>query len=65
VLGELSDATIASDEPLRFDAALTEALRAFQAQHGLIADGILSDRTLLSLQAEIGLTGFDPAQDGR
>jgi general secretion pathway protein A len=65
VLAEQGGAPLASEDPLLFDAALTAALRSFQAQQGLSADGVLTDRTLASLQAAIGLVGFDPEQDGR
>jgi murein L,D-transpeptidase YcbB/YkuD len=38
-LAASGEAPSATDDPLRFDAALVEALRAFQRQHGLEVDG--------------------------
>ena len=65
VLGELSGAPLESDDPLYFDAAMTDALLNFQRERGLIADGVVSDRTLLALQAAIGLVDVELEQDGR
>jgi general secretion pathway protein A len=65
VLGELAGATIASSDPLLFDAALATALQSFQEQQGLPADGIVTDLTLLSLQSAIGFTDQSFDEDGR
>ena len=60
VLGEIGGQAIESGDPLLFDAALAAELRKFQEQRGLVADGIVTDLTLASLQAAIGMAGFEP-----
>ena len=59
VLTDLGEQVIASDDPMLFDAPLAAALRRFQERHGLVADGIVTDRTLLGLQSAIGMAGFE------
>jgi general secretion pathway protein A len=65
VLSELGRNAIESSDPLLFDATLAASLREFQAQRGLVADGVVTDRTLLHLQSAIGMTGFDADARGR
>jgi hypothetical protein len=60
VLGELGGTPIAAGDPMLFDAALAAALRRFQEQRGLVADGVVTDLTLLNLQSALGLAGFEP-----
>jgi murein L,D-transpeptidase YcbB/YkuD len=60
VLTELGGEAIESGDPLLFDAPLAAALRKFQAQRALVADGIVTDVTLLNLQSAIGTAGFVP-----
>jgi len=48
-LAALPDIGITSPGPARWDRALTEAVRRFQSQHGLISDGIAGPRTLILL----------------
>ena len=45
----------ASPGPRRFDPALQEALRAFQARHGLEADGLAGPLTLMQMNREAGI----------
>ncbi len=61
VLTELGGQPIESGDPLLFDAPLAAALRRFQEQRGLVADGIVTDATLLNLQSAIGTAGFEPS----
>ena len=46
-----------SAEPTLFDAELTAQVRQYQQQRGLVVDGVVGDRTLLSLQNDIDLIG--------
>ncbi|HMB73748.1 MAG TPA: AAA family ATPase [Gammaproteobacteria bacterium] len=48
---------IGSDDPDFFDATLTAAVKAYQGERGLYVDGVVGDRTLVSLQSELGLIG--------
>ena len=59
VLAEIGGQAIDSDDPLLFDAPLAAALRKFQEQRGLVADGVVTDHTLVSLQAAIGMAGLE------
>ncbi len=43
-----------NDQDLTFDAALEEAVRTFQAENGLLADGIVGPRTLAALNGGSG-----------
>jgi len=54
-LGSIADSVLASDQPDLFDAGLAAAVRAFQRDHGLFVDGVVGDRTLVSIQSAIGL----------
>ena len=65
VLSELGGQAIESGDPMLFDATLTVALRKFQEQHGLVADGVVTDQTLLRLQSGIGMTGFEASAGDR
>ena len=65
VLSELGGQAIESGDPMLFDATLTVALRKFQEQHGLVADGVVTDQTLLRLQSGIGMTGFEAGAGDR
>ena len=56
-LGSISGSDLSAAEPDQFDAVLTEAVRSFQDSHGLFADGVVGDRTLISIQSAIGLIG--------
>ena len=47
-LASLPDMKLAA-EPARYDSALTEAVRRFQAGHGLVPDGVAGPRTLILL----------------
>jgi hypothetical protein len=60
VLAEIGGQPIVSSDPMLFDATLAAALRSFQEQRGLVADGIVTDLTLLSLQSAIGMAGLEP-----
>ena len=53
-LGYVTPATEAAD---LFDAALAGALGDYQRDRALVVDGVLDDRTLISLQTDIGLVG--------
>jgi len=59
VLSEIGGQPIESGDPMLFDAVLVAALRKFQEQRGLVADGIVTDHTLLHLQSVIGMAGFE------
>ena len=65
VLTELGGQAIEAGDPLLFDAPLAAALRKFQEQRGLIADGTVTDLTLLNLQSAIGTAGFEPGAGDR
>ena len=41
-------------DPLRFDPPLETAVRAFQARHGIAADGVVGRRTLAALNVSAG-----------
>jgi general secretion pathway protein A len=56
-LEDIGHTGIGSDEPDLFDASLTAAVKAYQDKRGLFVDGIVGDRTLASLQSELGLIG--------
>ena len=64
-VSELGGQPIESGDPLLFDAALAAALRRFQEQRGLVADGVVTDATLLNLQSAIGTAGFEPDAGAR
>lgn len=49
VTGELPADAVAPKDPTLFDDATTEALKKFQARHGLEPDGVLGRQTLLAL----------------
>jgi hypothetical protein len=61
VLSEITGEALPTEDPTLFDAAVAAALVTYQQERGLAADGVLSDRTLLRLQVEIGL--FDTVAD--
>jgi general secretion pathway protein A len=44
-------------EPDLFDAALEAAVRDYQRDRRLFVDGVVGDRTLISLQSDIGIIG--------
>jgi general secretion pathway protein A len=46
-----------SSEPDLFDAGLAAVVADYQRAHGLFVDGVVGDRTLISLQSDIGLVG--------
>jgi general secretion pathway protein A len=56
-LQDIAGTALGSDEPDVFDELLAAAVRKFQSNHGLFADGVVGDRTLISIQSEIGLVG--------
>lgn len=56
-LESLGRSGLASETPGLFDAGLAAAVRDYQRDRGLTADGIVGDRTLITLQSEIGLVG--------
>jgi murein L,D-transpeptidase YcbB/YkuD len=60
-LSEITGEALPTEDPTLFDAAVAAALVTYQQERGLAADGVLSDRTLLRLQVEIGL--FDTVAD--
>jgi len=59
VLAEIGGQAVESGDPMLFDAPLAAALRKFQGERGLVADGVVTDLTLLSLQSAIGFAGFE------
>jgi general secretion pathway protein A len=48
---------IPAEEAFSFDAALKTAIMNYQRNRGLTVDGVVGDRTLISLQTDIGLVG--------
>jgi general secretion pathway protein A len=46
-----------SGEPDLFDSGLAAVVADYQRAHGLLVDGVVGDRTLISLQSDIGLVG--------
>jgi murein L,D-transpeptidase YcbB/YkuD len=49
-LAALGDLAPLTAEPSRYEGALVEAVRAFQARHGLAADGVIGKATLAHLE---------------
>jgi general secretion pathway protein A len=65
-LAALPDIGITSPGPARWDRALTEAVRRFQSQQGLISDGIAGPRTLILLSnalADAGVPRLDASAE--
>ncbi|HUF73373.1 MAG TPA: AAA family ATPase [Gammaproteobacteria bacterium] len=56
-LASLGHVTPGSEEPDLFDTALASALGDYQRDREFVVDGVLGDRTLISLQTDIGLVG--------
>jgi murein L,D-transpeptidase YcbB/YkuD len=56
-LASISGLDPAAEQPDLFDEPLADAVRTYQRDRGLFVDGIVGDRTLISLQNEIGLVG--------
>ncbi len=50
-LARLDNTPLNGDDPMLYDEALAEQVRAFQRHYGLRADGIAGERTLVKLQA--------------
>lgn len=49
-LAVLGDLAAAAPLPMRYDAALVDAVKAFQLRHGLVSDGVIGRATLAQLQ---------------
>ena len=47
----LADAGIAIEPSARFDAAVVAAVKSFQRDHALVADGIVGRQTLMRLNS--------------
>ncbi len=58
VLSKIPDLSVLPSQSAYFDAALANALRAFQASKGLLPDGIVGPRTFIALQQAAALPGI-------
>ncbi|MDX1562744.1 MAG: AAA family ATPase [Gammaproteobacteria bacterium] len=56
-LESIAGIDLSTAEPDLFDAGLSAAVRDYQRDRGLTVDGVVGDRTQISIQSDIGLQG--------